>query len=227
MYGCRVTLNHKVVMKTQSLEHTIYTSTAAENFGAPQLADLLKGARIANELLGLTGMLLHSFADGNFIQVLEGEPAAMDRLLQKLKLDKRHSNLKIMIREPIAERAFAGRAMGFASVSPRQLRKNAGLNDFCKDDSCFRQLDSDHAKRMLAPFALLLSQASPGHTTVYLRLSRHHLDAAPTPFNMRAIAAAAQSRREGMLRKPRWFHMDRFLGAFLPVSRQYLPRQDL
>src|ERR1700733_6276562 len=103
-------------METQSLEHIIYASAAAQDFSASQLAELLEKARVANEREGLTGMLLHTDSDGSFFQVLEGAPESIDRLLQKLKLDKRHSNFTIIIREPIAERSFADWTMGFASV---------------------------------------------------------------------------------------------------------------
>jgi hypothetical protein len=140
-------------MQIQSLEHIIYASVAAQDFGAPQLAELLQKARTANERLGLTGMLLHTDSDGSFFQVLEGEPSAIDQLLQKLRLDKRHSHLTLIIREPIAERAFAGWTMGFASVSPEKLRKIPGLNDFFKAGSCFTELDSGRAKKLLAAFA--------------------------------------------------------------------------
>jgi hypothetical protein len=72
----------------QSLEHVIYASVATEEFGAPQLAALLQQSRKSNERAGLTGMLLHDESDGTFFQVVEGEPEAIETLLQKLcKLD--------------------------------------------------------------------------------------------------------------------------------------------
>jgi hypothetical protein len=99
-------------------------------------------------------MLLHSDSDGSFFQVLEGEPCAIEQLWKKLNLDKRHSHVTAIIREPIAERAFAGWTMGFASVSPEKLRKIPGLNDFFKEGSCFTELDSGRAKKLLAAFAV-------------------------------------------------------------------------
>jgi hypothetical protein len=86
-------------METQSLEHIIYASAATQDFTASQLAEILQKARIANERESLTGMLLHTDSDGSFFQVVEGAPDSIDRLLQKLKLDKRHSNLTLIIRE--------------------------------------------------------------------------------------------------------------------------------
>ena len=135
-----------------ALEHLIYAGAATQPFGAPELAELLRKARESNERLGLTGMLLHSDADGSFFQVLEGEPAAIDQLFQKLLLDKRHSHLTVIIREPIAERSFAEWTMGFSSVSPEKLRKISGLNDFFRKGSSFIQLDAGRAKKLLNAF---------------------------------------------------------------------------
>ena len=139
-------------MDIPALEHLIYASVATQTFGAPQLAELLEKSRASNELHGLTGMLLHSEADGSFFQVLEGEPAAIEQLLQKLLLDKRHSHLTLILREPIPERSFGGWTMGFSSVSPEKLRKIRGLNDFFRKGSSFTELDAGRAKKLLSAF---------------------------------------------------------------------------
>ncbi|HEV2618368.1 MAG TPA: BLUF domain-containing protein [Acidobacteriaceae bacterium] len=137
----------------ESLEHVIYASVAAQDFEAKQLGELLQKARAANERVGLTGMLLHTDSDGSFFQVLEGEPEAIDGLLEKLQRDRRHSRVTIIVREAIAERAFAEWSMGFASVSPEKLRAVDGLNDFFRGGSCLAELDSGRAKMLLAAFA--------------------------------------------------------------------------
>ena len=136
-----------------SLEHVIYSSVAAQDFEASQLAELLEKARRANEIAGLTGMLLYTESDGSFFQVVEGESGALDQLLAKLLLDKRHSHVTLIIREPIVERSFEDWTMGFSSVSPDKLRKIPGLNDFFKGGSCFTALDAGRAKKLLDAFA--------------------------------------------------------------------------
>jgi hypothetical protein len=136
-----------------ALEHLIYASVAAQNFEAPQLSELLQKARAANERRGLTGMLLHVDSDGSFFQAIEGETEAIDQLLERLLLDKRHTHLTTIIREPIAKRSFKEWTMGFSSVSPEKLRQVAGLNDFFKAHSCLTELDAGRAKKLLAAFA--------------------------------------------------------------------------
>lgn len=131
--------------------HLIYASVETQAFSSAQLTELLQKARVKNEDLHMTGMLLYS--DGNFFQVLEGEPDSVDGMYQKLHLDKRHQQLTMIVREPIAKRYFADWSMGFSSVTPEELRQVDGLNDFFRDGSCFVGLDNGRAKKLLATFA--------------------------------------------------------------------------
>ena len=131
--------------------HLIYASVETQAFSSAQLTELLQKARVKNEDLYLTGMLLYS--DGNFFQVLEGEPDSVDGMYKKLHLDKRHQQLTMIVREPIAKRYFADWSMGFSSITPEELNQVEGLNDFFHEGSCFVGLDSGRAKKLLAAFA--------------------------------------------------------------------------
>src|ERR1700722_18992034 len=131
--------------------HLIYASVATQKFHTSQLTDLLQQARETNKRVGLSGILLH--ADGSFFQVLEGAPAVIDELYQKLVVDKRHAQLTVIIREPIARRSFGNWSMGFSRVSLEELSKMEGLNDFFRSGSCFLQLDAGRTRKLLAAFA--------------------------------------------------------------------------
>jgi hypothetical protein len=130
--------------------HLIYASIATEDFGTEQLTELLNQSREANARLGLTGILLNSRR--SFFQVLEGEPDAVDGLYKKLLVDKRHTNVSQIIREPIARRYFGDWSMGFTSASPEELSHIPGLNDFFGNGSCFTKLDAGRAKKLLTAF---------------------------------------------------------------------------
>ena len=136
-----------------SLIHLIYASLGTQDFSADQLTDLLQKAREANGRLGLTGMLLYSESDRSFFQVLEGEPADLDRLYPKIAADARHSKVTLLIREAIAKRTFGEWTMGFTSVTWPQLQSIPGLNDFFRERSCLVDLDPGRAKKLLAAFA--------------------------------------------------------------------------
>jgi hypothetical protein len=134
-----------------SLIHIVYASVETQAFSSAQLTELLQKARVKNEDLHMTGMLLYS--DGNFFQVLEGEPDSVDGMYKKLHLDKRHQQLALIVREPIAKRYFADWSMGFSRVTPEELSQVDGLNDFFLEGSCFVRLDSGRAKKLLGFFA--------------------------------------------------------------------------
>jgi hypothetical protein len=130
-----------------SLSHLIYARTAVSQMGQPELRAILDSARIVNSQLDVTGILLHS--KGNFFQVLEGDAEAIDSLYAKIGRDKRYKNIVLIVREPIASRSFADWSMGFASVTSKDVAGIIGTNDFFQKKSCFHQLSTSRAKKLL------------------------------------------------------------------------------
>lgn len=133
------------------LIHCIYASTATQTFSADELQAVLSHARASNAANGLSGILLH--VDGSFFQVLEGEAATVDAVYQRITDDPRHERVTIIIREPIARRAFAEWSMGFAEMAANQLDQALGSNDFFEGGSCLHQLSPGRAKKLLTAFA--------------------------------------------------------------------------
>ena len=134
-----------------SLIHCIYASTATRPVSDRELSELLQRARVSNAAHGLSGILLH--VDGSFFQVLEGEAATVDAVYERIRCDPRHSRVTIIVREPIARRAFADWSMGFAEMASTQLGHTLGLNDFFDGASCLYQLNPGRAKKLLTAFA--------------------------------------------------------------------------
>ena len=73
-------------------------------------------------------MLLHG--NGTFLQVLEGDDSVVDTLIDVIKKDTRHIDMKIVRRESIASRQFADWSMGFERVTDRTFENIPGLRDF-------------------------------------------------------------------------------------------------
>ena len=98
------------------LEQLIYISVAegpAES--AMQMSDILDEARPNNARDGVTGAL--TAVDGRFLQIIEGPPAKLDDLLDRLEKDARHRDLQILERRQVLGRDFPGWDM----VSPRLM----------------------------------------------------------------------------------------------------------
>jgi hypothetical protein len=88
-----------------------YVSTPRAPFSARDIAALLSAARTANARRGVTGLLLY---DGvRFLQVLEGEPVAVDAVLERIRTDPRHHALVVLSRRTIEGRRFSDWAMAY------------------------------------------------------------------------------------------------------------------
>jgi hypothetical protein len=92
------------------------------------LLELLKVARANNARLGITGMLL--YADGNFVQLIEGPDNAVDALYARISRDPRHTSLLKALDRPITERHYADWTMGFDRIGEAELKQVEGLTDF-------------------------------------------------------------------------------------------------
>lgn len=127
-----------------------YTSIATQPIDTDSLLTLLKSARRKNKQLGITGMLL--YADDSFFQVLEGDPGTIDQLFQEISQDKRHSNVTIIIREPIDTRTFGDWTMGHAQFTMQDAEEILGANDVFGRGESFAQLQPGRAKKLLEAF---------------------------------------------------------------------------
>jgi hypothetical protein len=97
-----------------SLIRLAYISSAVRPLSEAELAELLARARSFNAAHGLTGMLLH--AEGNFLQVLEGDEREVDELYERIARDPRHTHLLRLERVPVDRREFADWDMGFRNL---------------------------------------------------------------------------------------------------------------
>ena len=92
----------------------ISDSTIGDNTG--KLDDILGEAIIGNHNNGLTGLLWST--DKKFAQVIEGDEAKINQLLENLEKDLRHSNIDIVDYCDIEEREFGNWSMRFPDNDP-------------------------------------------------------------------------------------------------------------
>jgi Sensors of blue-light using FAD len=97
----------------------IYISTAARGLSPDELEYLRHRAQARNLQEGVTGVLL--YADGAFMQYLEGPAAGLARIYGRIKADALHYGMIDLLREPIQAREFAGWSMALRVVSASGL----------------------------------------------------------------------------------------------------------
>lgn len=97
-----------------NLECLIYISRCTLDRSAleAQLDDIVAISALRNRTAKINGIL--AYQDGQFVQILEGAPAALDLLMIHLHFDQRHEDIRVICREKIPSK----QAMGWAMISP-------------------------------------------------------------------------------------------------------------
>lgn len=102
--------NSEPASQPEALFQLVYESTEARSMTEADLRALLRKARAKNDKLGVTGLLL--YAQGRFLQVLEGPESAVRRLYATIQEDPRHINVETLLTTPTDERTFPNWEMG-------------------------------------------------------------------------------------------------------------------
>jgi hypothetical protein len=97
------------------LKTLTYTSLARLDLRDDELSDIHQTARHLNALDGITGLLL--FDGARFLQIIEGSESAIDSLVERLRMDKRHSAFEIRDERYVDRLSFSGWSMEFLQVS--------------------------------------------------------------------------------------------------------------
>lgn len=134
------------------LYYLIYVSSACFDFTDQDLLDLLEQSREDNLKLEITGMLLYK--GGNFMQVLEGERDAVKGIFEKIRVDKRHKGVIVVLEGDLAERQFPNWSMGFKRMSDQVQKDEVGYTDFLDYSSnlCELQAHPSVCHRLLLSF---------------------------------------------------------------------------
>jgi Sensors of blue-light using FAD len=101
------------------VKRIIYCSQAAYDFTPDELVALLSKSRTNNERAGLSGMLL--YCSQSFLQVLEGDDAALHTAYARILADDRHTNLRLLMSDDVPAPLFPDWTMGFEHVDDEDL----------------------------------------------------------------------------------------------------------
>lgn len=117
----------------------IYVSRAVRHLSDSQLEMLLEKTRAANNARNITGCLL--YMDGCFMQMLEGSRKAVLQLVEKIKVDPRHRDFRLVMQAPQQRRAFPSWSMGFRDLS--RLKDEPDFSPWCQRRIGFFELAED------------------------------------------------------------------------------------
>ena len=109
-----------------ALTRLVYLSSATQQLSKTELLEILHQSRPNNLAREITGLLLYK--DGNILQILEGEGAAVNELFAHIERDARHQGVIVLLNEPVDERAFPEWSMGFRDLADPELAHLAGYN---------------------------------------------------------------------------------------------------
>jgi hypothetical protein len=104
------------------VKRIIYCSQATVDFSPDELVALLELARQKNAKSGLTGMLL--YCSQSFLQVLEGDPSALESTYERITVDARHTKLRLMMNAEVPAPLFPDWTMGFEHVDDEELAED-------------------------------------------------------------------------------------------------------
>ena len=91
------------------------------DFEEQELVDLLLKARAVNEDRHVTGMLV--YAARSFLQLFEGEDDDLEVVWDRIRLDPRHTDLRVLEDGPTQARQFKDWSMGFEHVAAEDLER--------------------------------------------------------------------------------------------------------
>lgn len=95
----------------------LYVSRLAPDRGPDAVDRLAEEARVRNERDRITGLLM--FDGQSFAQWLEGPSKAIDRLLQRLRADRRHRQMDVLwFESPGLGRRFPNWHLGYLPIDP-------------------------------------------------------------------------------------------------------------
>ena len=121
----------ETVSHPEALKFLVYTSEAITRFYEEDLEQLLVLARQHNHHAGISGILLYK--RDRFIQFLEGPPAVVDALMDRISRDPRHTNVRVVLEELTLERQFNEWSMGYQVSKDDEGQLPEGFRDSFAD----------------------------------------------------------------------------------------------
>ena len=126
---------------SSSLYEVLYVSTIAPDAPISVVADIVRRARTSNQAQGITGLLI--FDGQRFCQQLEGGQKQVLSLVERIREDRRHTDVNVVHHGALAARRFKQFDLGYTSE---------------EDDDVLAQLEQLDGQAAVAAFTALLAK---------------------------------------------------------------------
>ncbi|MBC7785321.1 MAG: BLUF domain-containing protein [Burkholderiales bacterium] len=107
------------------LGQLIYVSRCTSALTSEVLSEIVARSEKSNAARNITGVLM--CCGPNVIQLLEGDPAEIEVVFQKIALDPRHTNVECLLRKDARKRMFPEWGMGVADLNSRTMLNRGRL----------------------------------------------------------------------------------------------------
>ena len=123
--------------------YLLYLGVARREFSNENLQLLLEQSRVRNELLDVTGKLIH--CEGTFIQLLEGTQQIVEAIYKSIKNDDRLVATKLITIGSSRERYYKNWSMAFKDISLKEINElencsHLDVSDYIKNASSVKLL---------------------------------------------------------------------------------------
>ena len=112
------------------LKYISYVSEQSYSLSEMDIEQLLHKSRCANTTKGITGILI--FFEGVFTQFLEGPEQAIDSLYEKIRLDKRHKEMRELFSGTSPDRFYGDWSMAYKPLDNSKAMEITGYRTFDK-----------------------------------------------------------------------------------------------
>ena len=146
-----------VIEMPEQLTQLLYISNSTPELDQRDLDSIIEKSRQNNPARDISGLLI--YADGIFIQVLEGNQPQVHQLFEKICDDNRHDSVEIVGEYPIQERLFSQWSMALITTSRDELGRITGTTGMLDRTDLLSLLADDQTKAgsFLKEFATRLS----------------------------------------------------------------------
>ncbi len=132
------------------IHQILYVSAASDKIDDAEIDRILEVARARNTASGITGVLL--FRAGIFLQLLEGERAAVEQLYGKIEKDSRHNHLIKILSADNKERIYTEWSMGYRKLEDIDVKFVNEILSWNKLITAAKDIDNKLILEMLTRF---------------------------------------------------------------------------